>query len=110
MASVKVISVVIDGEKLERAVQEGKGTRAAVKAEADSIRSRANSLGAAYPTERTVRWATREHVGGTVPDYRADVQTFRAKGGIEKPVGIVYTGNYAAMKDNHNHNTLLKAR
>ena len=43
-------------------------------------------------------------MGGTQPSYGADVETH---GGA--PVGIVYTANYAAMRDNAQNNTLLKS-
>lgn len=44
--------------------------------------------------------------GPTAPLYRYKPAEMR--GG--KPIGIVYTGNYAAKKDNMKNNTLLKAR
>ena len=45
-------------------------------------------------------------IGGTEPVYRA--KPAKLIGG--KPFAIAYTGNYAAQKDNLNHNTLLKAK
>ena len=47
---------------------------------------------------------TGETLGNTQPRYEGDV-------GPDKRfvVGIVYPKNYAAMKDNHKNNTLLKS-
>ena len=51
----------------------------------------------------------REHkspaVGGTQPSYWSN--TGRPRGVV--PVGIAFTANYAAKKDNLEHNTLLKS-
>jgi hypothetical protein len=44
-------------------------------------------------------------VGGTQPAYVGDVRM-----GRRGYVGIVHPGNYAAMKDNYENNTLLKAK
>lgn len=44
------------------------------------------------------------HVGGTAPSYGSDTRVFR-----ESAVGLAYTANYSAMKDNAQNNTLLKA-
>ena len=41
--------------------------------------------------------------------YKEDTDRMKVKGGGHTSVGIVYCGNYAAMKDNMLHNTLLKA-
>lgn len=44
------------------------------------------------------------HVGGAAPSYGSDTRVLR-----ESVVGLAYTTNYAAMKDNAKNNTLLKA-
>lgn len=44
------------------------------------------------------------HVGGTAPVYGSNTQVM-----TNSAVGIAYTGNYAAMKDNLENNTLLRA-
>ena len=99
------IIVEIDAEKAIRAVNASDGIESALAEKAAEIAAAANALGAGFETEQTVRWATGEHVGGTSPEYGSDV-----KRGAKGPVGIVMTRNYAAMKDNHENNTLLKAK
>ena len=85
----------------------------AVSGSADQIRSiteqtaaRANALSSGYRTGLYYRDHKKPPVGDTQPVYSHDVKTY----GKGYPVGIVYTGNYAAMKDNHENNTLLKSR
>ena len=100
-----VVQVEIDEAAFKEAVNEADNILDILQQKAVEIAARANSYGAGFETERTVVWATGEHVGGTQPVYGSDVK----KGG-KGPVGIVMTKNYAAMKDNYLHNTLLKAR
>lgn len=70
-----------------------------IRTTSDKVASNANSLGAGFKTEKA------RGVGGKSPKYVANTQ--RPRGIV--PVGMVYTGNYAAMKDNRLHNTLMKA-
>lgn len=70
----------------------------------EKMAERANALSASF---RTGRWhdpKTGKGYGNTQPTYRANTQDL-GKG----PIGIVYTGNYAAQKDNAENNTLLKS-
>ena len=73
--------------------------------EANGIAMRANAMGSAFRTEKTVDYETGEHVGGTAPRYEAD----KAQEFGDSSVAIAYTGNYSAMKHNHLHNALLKS-
>ena len=96
--------VEIHRDKLRQAVQDAEGLPAALGEAVSQITAKANALGAGY---RTGIWhdpETREERGDTQPVYEGDVQR-RGK----SQVGIVHPGNYAAMKDNHEHNTLLKS-
>ena len=90
---------------MENSVSEADGVKEALRAKASEIAKTATSYGASFETERTTVWATGEHVGGKTPEYGADV-----KRGIRGWVGIVMPKNYAAMKDNYLHNTLLRAK
>ena len=76
-----------------------------IEAKTGRIRDAADSMSAGYRTGKYHRDHKSPAVGGTKPEYASDVKDFNGM-----PVGIVYTGNYAAMKDNHENNTLLKAR
>ena len=99
------VEVVIDEKKLLKAVSEADGVQGILSEKTAGIASRANSLGAGF---RTGKWhdpATGESKGMTQPVYEGDVR--RGKRGY---VGIVHPGNYAAMKDNYENNTLLKAK
>ena len=66
--------------------------------------SNANGLGSGFKTGIWHDPKTHERKGGTSPIYSSNVEVH----GIV-PVGLVYTGNYAAAKDNMENNTLLKA-
>lgn len=104
-ASAGVVTVDIDDEALQAAANQADNIEQALLARTEEICATANSYGASFETERTVVWATKEHVGGTQPEYKASIK----KSG-QGPVGMVVTGNYAAAKDNYLHNTLLKAK
>ena len=97
------ITVEIDEAALKDAANRDEVVLATLEQMTSEICSRANAYGASFETERTVVWATKEHVGGTQPEYGYNVR----KG--DMPIGLVMPKNYAAMKDNHLHNTLLKA-
>lgn len=92
----------IDEKALRNALFRDAGIAEAIASATEDIASRANSLGAPHPTGK---WHDHEHGdavrGPTTPHYKHSVRG---------AVGIIMPGNYAAMKDNAGHNTLLKAR
>lgn len=94
----------IDDDKLDRLVGNSQGTFSLVAGKTNLVASNANGMSAGFRTGKYHRDHKSPAVGGTQPHYKHDVQK-RGK----FPVGIVVTGNYAAMKDNHMHNTLLKS-
>lgn len=96
-------SVKWDDSALKRAV--GAAARAEVESSVRKVEAAANAMSAGYRTGLYHRDHKSPAVGNTQPRYVGDVQDFDGW-----PVGIVYTGNYAAMKDNRENNTLLKAR
>lgn len=98
------LKVVIDDAKLKKEINEASGTKAALEIATNHITSKANSIGSGYRTGKYHRDHKSPAVGGTQPKYVGDV-----KMGKKGPVGIVHPKNYAAMKDNHLHNTLLKS-
>ena len=98
------VEFTIDDAALWNLVKKGEGTFALVSRVTDKVGANANALSAGYRTGLYYVNHKSPPVGNTQPRYGSD--TRRAKDG---PVGIVYTGNYAAMKDNHLHNTLLKS-
>lgn len=98
------VEIDIDDEKLYMAVQDAEGTEGALSEAVNSISSRANALSSGFRTGRYYDREAKELKGDTQPSYKGDV---RRMGKTE--VGIVYTANYAAMKDNMEHNTLLKS-
>lgn len=100
-----VVYIEIDEVALKDAVNQAEGVSALVEQKASEIADRANSYGASFETERTVVWATGERVGGTSPEYGHSVKVTN-----QGAIGLVMPKNYAAMKDNYLHNTLLKAK
>lgn len=104
MASVSV-KVVIDQKALEHAVNFSEGTARALGAKTDAITGAANGMSAGFRTGRYHRDHRSPAVGDTPASYAGNVQ-MESKG----YVGIVYTANYAAQKDNYLNNTLLKAK
>ena len=102
------VEIRIDQRKLKKLALESDGTYQMVRAARDRVDATANSLGSSFRTGYYHRDHKSPAVGGTQPKYGGDTQRFRS-GGVNAPVGIVYTANYAAQKDNMLHNTLLKA-
>ena len=96
----------IDREKFWRLACRSEGTYALVDDKTQETAAKANSLGSSYRTGKYHRDHKSPAVGGTQPSYGSNTQR---RGSSRMPVGIVYTGNYAAQKDNMLHNTLLKS-
>lgn len=95
----------IDREKLWRLICKQDATYQVIRSTADGVAGNANAMSTGYRTKKYHRDHKSPGVGGTQPKYQSNTQ--RPKGVV--PVGIVYTANYAAQKDNHEHNTLLKS-
>ena len=102
MAKVKVVLA----SDWEQKIQSMDGLKRVLSSVAWAVASKATASSAAFLTERTTNWETGEKMGGKSPLYLA--KDARMRGG--KAVAIVYTGNYAAAKDNTMHNTLLKSK
>ena len=79
----------------------------AVTEKAAAISGRANSLGAGFRTGYYHRDHRSPAVGGTAPSYGHEQAERSTRYGY---VATVHPLNYAAMKDNHQNNTLLKAK
>jgi len=101
MASTKVVWDDRNIAKLVKLPQ----VREEVGNAAGRIAMNAYMLGASFRTELYHRGHKSPAVGNTQPSYLSDVRDM-----THTPVGIAYTANYAAMKDNALNNTLLKAR
>ncbi len=95
-------SIRWDDAALRRVI--GEAARPDVEAKTREIESAANAMGSGFRTGLYHRDHKSPAVGDTPASYAGDVRDFR---GI--PVGIVHTGNYAAMRDNAENNTLLKS-
>ena len=103
------VRIEIDERKLRKVAFESDGCYQLVLQKRDQSEAMANSLGSGYRTGYYHRDHKSPAVGGTQPKYGGSTQRFRNSEGISIPVGIVTTKNYAAMKDNMLHNTLLKS-
>lgn len=93
-----------DVAKLGRLVGKAPEVVAEVDRATREIHARANMLGSSFHTGLYHRDHKSPAVGNTQAAYGGNVRTLR-----ECVVGIVHTGNYAAMRDNAENNTLLKA-
>jgi hypothetical protein len=98
------VHFTIDRKKLEQLAFNSDGAYQLVSEATQSTARKANTLGAGYRTPKWHDHKTGETKGGKKPNYIPSPK--RTKKGAR---GIVYTGNYAAMKDNIEHNTLLKS-
>lgn len=99
-------SVVINwNPDMQKSLCQMPAVKSELTREANSIAMRANAMGAGFRTERTKNYETGERVGGKSPVYKAD----KAREFKDTSTAMVHTANYAAMKDTHLHNTLLKA-
>jgi hypothetical protein len=88
-----------------RAINASPGLPGALESVTTRITATANALGSGYRTPKWHDHETGETKGGTAPVYAGDVRI-----GKKGPIGIVHPANYSAMKDNHLHNTMLKAK
>lgn len=93
--------IVIDDKKVESAIDNSQGIKPALLSYGNRIANRANSLSAGYRTPKWHDHDTGETKGGKQPEYGATLG--------RKCICLVHPENYAAMKDNHLHNTMLKA-
>jgi hypothetical protein len=101
MADVKF---TIDREKVWRLACKSDGTYQLVRSAGDATAGKANALSAGFKTGRYHPNHKSPGVGGTQPSYRSNTRR-----NPTVPTAIVYTANYAAQKDNMQHNTLLKS-
>lgn len=95
-----------DVNALKKAISESDDIRAEMCEITRKKAASANLMSASFRTQEFVDGETRARKGDKAPKYDWDVELH---GPDRWPTGIVYTRNYAAMKDNMLHNTLLKA-
>ncbi len=103
------VRIEIDERKLRKVAFESDACYQLVLQKRDQSEAMANSLGSGYRTAKYHRDHKSPAVGGTQPKYGGSTSRLRTSDGVSIPVGIVVTKNYAAMKDNMLHNTLLKS-
>lgn len=77
---------------------------AAMGEECRKIAARAEASGADYKTKR------RYNDGVLVAGDKSPKFAARVRKGDDGAIGIVYTSNYAAIRFEHEHNALLRAR
>lgn len=105
MAKAASCSVELDLTALHQLAGNDNLVRGALDARTAQITARANALGSGFRTGHYHPDHRSPGVGGTQPSYVGDVRM-----GRKGYVGIVHPANYAAMKDNYENNTLLKAK
>lgn len=96
------VTIDIDDKALESLVD--KTADGLVTEVTQRIQSTAISMSAGFRTGIWHDHDTGETLGDTAPEYA--YSTMDKGRGL---VGLVYTGNYSAMKDNYENNTLLKS-
>lgn len=105
MAKAASCSVELDLTALQQLAGNDNLVRGALDARTAQITARANALGSGFRTGHYHPNHQSPGVGGTAPSYVGDVRM-----GRRGYVGIAHPANYAAMKDNYENNTLLKAK
>ena len=105
MAKAASCTVELDLSALQQLAGNDSLVRGALDARTAQIMARANALGSGFRTGHYHPNHQSPGVGGTQPAYVGDVRM-----GRRGYVGIVHPGNYAAMKDNYENNTLLKSK
>ena len=98
------VDVRLDAEACKVAIARAERITSALQKAVDSVTSNANIMSSGYRTARYYDRERHELKGDKQPLFAGNVRDM-GKG----PIGIVYTGNYAAMKHNHEYNTLLKS-
>lgn len=98
------LRIVLDMRSAERACCFQPQLEPILEQHSRRIAANATALGSGFKTAKWHDHETGETKGGKSPAYGSDV--YKGKRGY---VGIVHPENYAAMKDNHLHNTMLKA-
>lgn len=93
-----------DMAKLGRFCAKAPETVAEIDKVVSRIAATATSMSSGNVTGSYHRDHKSPHVGGTAPFYGSDTQVLR-----DSAVGLAYTDNYAAKKDNLENNTLLSA-
>lgn len=121
MASVSV-KVDISEKALERVINESPETKSAINSLSNQIANRANAMAQEIsgiwhetgkphnPERKGGEWVGSSKDFPTIGGVEARYDSKPAKLGSDGLVGIVFSANYAAQKDNHLHNTLLKAK
>lgn len=104
MAKVRLKGVKVSDAKVKEAVRNAENLDGPLGDAVQRVTAQANALSSGYRTGRYHRNHESPAVGNTQPRYEGDVAD-RGKGKL----GIVHPANYAAMKDNHENNTLLKS-
>lgn len=97
------LTIKWNGKDLGHAVGLSPEVGREIKRICDEKAARANAMSASYRTGKWHDHETKETKGGTKPKYVSDLEREE-----HSYVGLVYTGNYAAMKDNDKNNTLAK--
>lgn len=105
MASSVSVKVDIDEKALRHAISYAPGMLPVLSKRSATIAGKANALAAGFRTGTYHDHATGETRGNTPAHYDSN-----ARMGSKGYVGLVYPANYSAQKENHLHNTLLKAK
>lgn len=101
MADVKVTVELTPG--WEEKIVKLPSVKGAVTKESKRLCESANSMASGFKSGRWYDPKTKSYIGETQAQYATNTKSY-PKG----PVGLVYSRNYAAKKDNLTNNTLAK--
>lgn len=98
------VEVRLDNAKVAEAIADAPRMKPLLEGVSSAIATSANAMSAGFRTGRFYDRTENKLKGNTQPRYASNVQR---RGNVL--IGLIYTANYAAQKDNHEHNTLLKS-
>lgn len=98
------LRIEIDDKALYNAIQQAENLPELLTETSSRITSKANAMSSGFRTEEYTDPKTKEKLGNQQPSYRSNVKMMK-----RTLVGLVYTGNYAAIRENLKNNTLAKA-
>ena len=101
-----LMDVQIDMEQVKRAIGQSDSVYGEMQKAVNRLTASANSACAGYKTGYFYDRTEGKRKGGTQAVYASKCDRL---GRYKWPYGVVYAANYSAMKDNYEHNTLLKA-
>ena len=87
----------------EETIKKLPAVKGAVTKESKRLCASANAMASGFKSGRWYDPKTKSYIGETQAQYATNTKSYP-----KEPVGLIYTRNYAAKKDNLTNNTLAK--